>query len=141
MFTHVKRRIQRLTGEQCVCACVRVCLPACAHPCMFAWLIMLIIIFVKTKNNHFIFCVCQSVCLCLCRWMPNQVVTDFEMALMVALWAELLALRTLGCFYHFCQSLWWKVQELGLAGQCSFGQRVRQYLICDIDLEDYIKFQ
>ena len=34
--------------------CVCVCLPACAHPCMFAGLIMLLIIFVKTKNNHFL---------------------------------------------------------------------------------------
>ncbi|KAK7898526.1 hypothetical protein WMY93_019379 [Mugilogobius chulae] len=49
------------------------------------------------------------------RWMPNKVTTDFEMAMMEALRTELPTVRSSGCYFHFCQSLWRKVQELGLS--------------------------
>lgn len=77
----------------CVCELVRlsVCLCASVYVCTvtLSWLLN---IFVKTRLTIlFSVSVCLSICLsvflfvCLFRWMPDQVVTDFEMALMVAL--------------------------------------------------------
>ena len=67
--------------------------------------------------------VCLSVSLCLISilmlpisWMPDRVVTDFEVAAMNAIRAELPAVRVNGCYFHFTQSLWRKIQELGLSG-------------------------
>ena len=52
-------------------------------------------------------------------WSPTTVVMDFEMALKNAFEEELDDDTTIKmCYFHFCQSLWRKIQELGLAGQC-----------------------
>lgn len=46
---------------------------------------------------------------------PQSFVCDFELSLINALHAEFPNAAVHGCYFHFCQSLWRKVQELGLA--------------------------
>uniref|UniRef100_A0AAV2J7G9 MULE transposase domain-containing protein n=1 Tax=Knipowitschia caucasica TaxID=637954 RepID=A0AAV2J7G9_KNICA len=48
------------------------------------------------------------------RWRPQKVVCDFEIALITALQSELPQVSIQGCYFHFTQSLWRRVQELGL---------------------------
>jgi MULE transposase domain len=45
---------------------------------------------------------------------PESFVCDFEVSLINALHAEFPNSAVRGCYFHFCQSLWRKVQELGL---------------------------
>lgn len=49
------------------------------------------------------------------RWRPQRIVTDFEQSLLLAIETELPGTKRSGCYFHFCQSLWRKVQDLGLA--------------------------
>ena len=46
--------------------------------------------------------------------VPNKVMTDFETGLVQAIQINFPTAEILGCFYHFAQSVWRKVQELGL---------------------------
>ncbi|KAK7884709.1 hypothetical protein WMY93_027832 [Mugilogobius chulae] len=62
------------------------------------------------------------------RWMPNKVTTDFEMAMMEALRTELPTVRSSGCYFHFCQSLWRKVQELGLSAPYRTNRRIKKWI-------------
>ena len=48
-------------------------------------------------------------------FQPAMVICDFEISLMTAIETELPNVVIRGCFFHFCQSLWRKVQELGLS--------------------------
>ena len=50
------------------------------------------------------------------RWRPRKVVTDFELALLNAVESELPNTQSVGCYFHFNQNLWRRVQHLGLAG-------------------------
>ena len=50
------------------------------------------------------------------RWTPQRVITDFESSLLLAIETEMPNSRSSGCYFHFTQSLWRKVQEVGLAG-------------------------
>jgi len=47
---------------------------------------------------------------------PRFAISDFEQALITAMETEFPMTRLRGCYFHFTQSLWRKVQELGLAG-------------------------
>ena len=47
--------------------------------------------------------------------LPAKVIYDFEVALITAIETEFPASSAGGCYFHFCQSLWRKVQELGLS--------------------------
>ena len=49
------------------------------------------------------------------RWRPRRVVCDFEQALIAAVETEFRHTQISGCYFHFCQSLWRKFQNLGLA--------------------------
>ena len=49
------------------------------------------------------------------RFKPTVAVCDFEMALITALRTELPYISVRACFFHFCQSLWRKIQDLGMA--------------------------
>ena len=49
------------------------------------------------------------------RWRPRKVICDFELALIAAVETELPRAQISGCYFHFNQSLWRKVQNLGLA--------------------------
>ena len=48
-------------------------------------------------------------------WTPQTVITDFEKALLLAIETELPQANQSGCYFHFCQALWRRVQKLGLA--------------------------
>lgn len=62
------------------------------------------------------------------RFRPDQVVCDFEMALKIAVETELANTRVSGCYFHFCQSLWRKIQDLGLAAIYRRRRKVRKLL-------------
>lgn len=47
---------------------------------------------------------------------PVNIVLDFEQAILLAVETELPGTRLSGCYFHFTQSLWRKLQNLGLAG-------------------------
>ena len=49
------------------------------------------------------------------RLRPTIAICDFEAGLIGALEAEFPNIRVHGCYFHFTQSLWRHVQELGLA--------------------------
>ncbi|XP_041478778.1 uncharacterized protein LOC121426511 [Lytechinus variegatus] len=48
------------------------------------------------------------------RLEPRQCITDFEAALMIAIRAAFPQTRSYGCYFHFCSSLYRKIQDLGL---------------------------
>ena len=48
------------------------------------------------------------------RWRPRKEVTDFELSLLNAVETELPLARRLGCYFHFCQAMWRRIQNLGL---------------------------
>lgn len=45
---------------------------------------------------------------------PSNIIIDFEIAVIRSVWHHYRCAVLHGCFFHFQQSLWWKVQELGL---------------------------
>ena len=49
------------------------------------------------------------------RFSPRMVICDFEQSLRIAFDTELPRTRFRNCYFHFCQSLWRHLQELGLA--------------------------
>ena len=49
------------------------------------------------------------------RFNPTNIVCDFEIPLLNAVQTEFPRSRHSGCYFHFCQCLWRKIQELGLA--------------------------
>jgi hypothetical protein len=57
---------------------------------------------------------------------PRRVICDFELALKNAIETELPRSRISGCYFHFCQSLWRKVQELGLSRAYTRRRRVKK---------------
>lgn len=59
------------------------------------------------------------------EWAPDTVNADFESAVMEAIKAVFPAAQFHGCFFHFSQSLWRKVQNLGLANDYSSSQEIR----------------
>ena len=50
------------------------------------------------------------------RWRPRMVICDFEQALITAVETDLPHAQVKGCYFHFTQNLWRRIQELGLAG-------------------------
>ena len=49
------------------------------------------------------------------NWQPNMAVCDFELSLMSALETEFPGISVRACYFHLCQSIWRKVQSLGLS--------------------------
>ena len=62
------------------------------------------------------------------RWHPAMIICDFEQALQLAIETELPNTTVKACYFHFCQSLWRKVQELGLANVYRRRRRVRKII-------------
>jgi hypothetical protein len=66
------------------------------------------------------------------RWNPQNVICDFELALITALQTELPGCRIRGCYFHFTQSLWRKVASLGLVTQyrrnSRHGRKIRKII-------------
>ncbi|CAF4728863.1 unnamed protein product, partial [Rotaria socialis] len=48
-------------------------------------------------------------------FVPNQITTDFEKALVKPLREQFPRARHTGCFFHFCQAIYRKIRELGLS--------------------------
>ncbi|CAF4668775.1 unnamed protein product, partial [Rotaria socialis] len=48
-------------------------------------------------------------------FVPNQITTDFEKALVKPLREQFPGARHIGCFFHFCQAIYRKIRELGLS--------------------------
>ena len=58
-------------------------------------------------------------------WAPHRVITDFEVGLQTAVQNELPATTISGCYFHFTQALWRKIQDLGLSGPYRQKQRLK----------------
>ncbi|KAL8623791.1 hypothetical protein ACOMHN_054097 [Nucella lapillus] len=62
------------------------------------------------------------------NWRPRLIVSDFELALRTAIETELPATRIGGCYFHFNQALWRKIQELGLSAPYQQNQRLKEVI-------------
>ncbi|KAI8495100.1 hypothetical protein Bbelb_270860 [Branchiostoma belcheri] len=62
------------------------------------------------------------------RLRPERVVVDFEVSLISAIEIELPHAAISGCYFHFCQSMWRRIQHLGLAGRYREDDRLRKFL-------------
>ena len=62
------------------------------------------------------------------RLRPERVISDFELAILLAVQAELRFSQVCGCYFHFCKSLWRRVQELGLAGTYARQRHLRRFI-------------
>lgn len=59
---------------------------------------------------------------------PRRIISDFERALMTSIETELPRAQLHGCYFHFTQSLWRKVQDLGLARDYRRSQRLARFI-------------
>ena len=55
-------------------------------------------------------------------------ITDFEIALITAIETEFPRSRIQGCYFHYSQSLWRKIQALGLSGPYRQDQHLKKLL-------------
>lgn len=62
------------------------------------------------------------------RLRPRRIVMDFEVALVTACETEFVGANISGCYFHFCQSLWRRVQQLGLAGRYRRRRHLRKLI-------------
>ena len=60
------------------------------------------------------------------RWRPRRVICDFEQALKAAVETEPPHAQVSGCYFHFNQSLWRKIQKLGLAPNYRQSRRLKR---------------
>jgi hypothetical protein len=60
------------------------------------------------------------------RLRPRRIVLDFEQALMTALETELPTSTLSGCYFHFNQSLWRHLQQVGLATHYRHDRRLQR---------------
>ena len=58
----------------------------------------------------------------------TSVVCDFEMSIVIAIETELPNAQICACFFHFTQSLWRKIQDVGLASTYRQNDTVRKLL-------------
>ena len=61
-------------------------------------------------------------------WAPDRVVTDYELALQTAVQTELPAATLSGCYFHFTQAIWRRIQEIGLSVPYRHNKRLREVL-------------
>jgi MULE transposase domain len=59
---------------------------------------------------------------------PDKVVCDFEKGLMMAVETEFPNTRIAGCYFHFTQSLWRHLQDLGLARAYRRDEQFRKFV-------------
>ncbi|CAH1277528.1 Hypp9683, partial [Branchiostoma lanceolatum] len=58
---------------------------------------------------------------------PEMIVSDFEVSIISSNETEFPDAIS-GCYFHFCQSLWWRIQQLSLAGPCRWDPRLKRCL-------------
>ena len=59
---------------------------------------------------------------------PQKVICGFEQALNIAVETEHRGVHVSGCYYHFTQSLWGQIQELGLTKLYRHRRSVQEFL-------------
>lgn len=63
---------------------------------------------------------------------PNHIITDFEIGAINAAKMVFSTTKMHGCFFHFCQSIWRKIQQIGLQARYSedstFALNIRQIM-------------
>ena len=59
-------------------------------------------------------------------WRPHLVVSYYEQSLIAAVETELPNARISGCYFHFGQNLWRRVQSLGLARDYRQNRRLKK---------------
>ena len=62
------------------------------------------------------------------RFRPGSINCDFEQAILSACETELPGSTVQGCYFHFTQNMWKKVQELGLSADYRTDERLRKCL-------------
>ena len=62
------------------------------------------------------------------RWRPRKVICDFELALVNADKTQLPHTQIGGCYIHFAQNLWKRIQDLGLARPYRTSRRLKKCL-------------
>ena len=59
---------------------------------------------------------------------PEEIMTDFELTLVQSLELEFPGARIHGCYFHFAQCLWRKVQRLGLVEEYKEDEFIRRFI-------------
>ena len=59
---------------------------------------------------------------------PTDIVTDFESAAIESAKQHFPNARLIGCFFHYCQSIWRKIQDLGLTFRYKADKDFRQHV-------------
>jgi len=62
------------------------------------------------------------------HWRPRTIVSDFEISLITAIETEMPQVRTSGCYFHFCQSMWRRIQNVGLSRGYRRCSRLRKHV-------------
>ena len=66
------------------------------------------------------------------RWRPNRIICDFEQSIITAVETELPIAHVTCCYFHFCQSLYRRLNELGLSDtykeNVQFKRCIRRFL-------------
>ena len=62
------------------------------------------------------------------RFQPRRIIADFENSIQAAVHTELPHTQLSNCYFHFCQSLWRRIQGLGLARPYARRRKLRKCL-------------
>ena len=65
---------------------------------------------------------------------PKRVITDFELAAINSFRKIFPRTEVKGCFFHFAQAIWRKIQDLGLAGLYKENDDIRKVVKCLVAL-------
>ena len=60
------------------------------------------------------------------RWRPHLVISDYEQFLIATVETELPSARISGCYFHFGQNVWRRVESLGLARNYKQNRRLKE---------------
>ncbi|KAL3679042.1 hypothetical protein R1sor_021998 [Riccia sorocarpa] len=62
------------------------------------------------------------------RFSPQQILSDFESGLILAIRDEFPQSLHRGCYFHFTHAIWWKVQQLGLSTVYTNNESIRGHI-------------
>jgi MULE transposase domain len=63
------------------------------------------------------------------RFQPQKLICDFEQSLIIAANIELSTAHVTGCYFHYCQSLYRKIRELGLHQPYQTGMQLQKQFV------------
>jgi len=63
------------------------------------------------------------------NWRPRTIVSDFEISLITAIETEMPQVRTPGCYFLFCQSMWRRIQNVGISRGSKICKEIYGYWI------------